>query len=92
MLGGVALDLEIAISVPLIECLVDDVRYFRSDTLRPPQGENCDHFTVHKKPAGTRVPSFQALVRLAVKRDHAQQAAKQVKRQRWWQRSAPPRP
>jgi len=39
MLGGVALDLEIAISVPLIECLVDNVRYFRSDTLPPPQGE-----------------------------------------------------
>ena len=47
----------VRISVPLVECLVDDVRYFRPDTLPPPAG---DDLRLMSSPRITKAPRAQA--------------------------------
>ena len=57
----------VRISVPLVECLVDDVRYFLPDTLPPPAGEELRPMSRPRITKAPRAPSLRTLVKHALK-------------------------
>jgi hypothetical protein len=68
---------QLRISLPLIECLVDGVRYFRPDDLPAPTG---DELRPWLRPRITRGPSMRSMVRSALKNDLADETAKKWRR------------
>jgi hypothetical protein len=71
----------VRVSVPLIECLVDGVRYFRPDDLPAPVGEELrPMFTpkITQPMRAPRAPSLRTLVRYALKCDSAEEAGRET--------------
>ena len=65
------------ISVPLVPCLLDGVRYHMLDDLPPPVGEELRTlYRPRLTRAAPRAPSFRFLVRMAVRRENADQRAR----------------
>lgn len=64
---------QLRISLPLIECLVDGVRYFRPDDLPPPAG---DELRPWLRPRITRGPSMRSLVKLALANEAAEETGR----------------
>ena len=74
------------ISVPLIECLIDNQRYYRPEDLPPATGEELrpllrPRITQLKAPMrAPRAPSLKMLVRYALACDGAEEMGKKLKR------------
>ena len=70
----------VRVSVPLIECLVDGVRYFREGDLPPPEGEELRSMTRPRITKAPRMPTLRSMVKLAVACDSAEQLGERLKR------------
>jgi hypothetical protein len=57
----------VRISVPLIDCLIDGVRYFRPGDLPPPEGEELRPMSRPRITKAPRAPSLRTLVKHALK-------------------------
>ena len=84
----------VRISVPLVECLVDGVRYFRPGDLPPPEGEELRPMSRPRITKAPRAPSLRSMVKLAVRCQSAEELGQRLKRryQRQQQRHGLARP
>ena len=57
----------VRISVPLIECLVDNQRYWLPEDLPPPAGEELRPMSRPRITKAPRAPSLRTMVKLAVR-------------------------
>ena len=85
----------VRISVPRIDCLLDNVRYFLPQDLPPPAGEDLRPMVRPRITKAPRAPSLRTLVKHALKCQSAEELGQRLKRryQRQRQRAgiAPPR-
>ena len=79
----------VRISVPLIECLVDGVRYFRPGDLPPPEGDELRRMSRPRITKAQRAPSLRTMVRMAVKCADAEELGKKLRRRYQRQQGAP---
>jgi hypothetical protein len=70
----------VRISVPLVECLVDGVRYFRPGDLPAPEGEELRSMSRPRITKAPRAPSLRTMVRMAVKCADAEELGEKLKR------------
>lgn len=80
----------VAVSVPLVPCLLDGVKYMLPDAVKPPQDEpeppqETSRTGAHKRGfeqtrRAPRAPTLRSMVKLALKCDSAEQMGKQLKR------------
>ena len=84
----------VRISLPLVECLLDNVRYYLPSDLPPPAGEELRPMSRPRITKGPRAPSLRSMVKLAVRCQSAEELGQRLKRryQRQRQRAgiAPP--
>ena len=70
----------VRISVPLVGCLIDGVRYFRPDDLPAPAGEELRPMSRPRITKAPRAPTLRTMVRMAVKCADAEELGERLKR------------
>ena len=70
----------VRISVPRIDCLLDNVRYFLPQDLPPPAGEELRPMSRPRITKAPRAPSLRTMVRMAVKCADAEELSERLKR------------
>jgi hypothetical protein len=85
---------QVRISVPRIDCLLDNRRYFLPGDLPAPAGEGLRPMSRPRITKAPRAPSLRTMVRMAVKCADAEQLGERLKRryQRQLQRRGLARP
>ena len=70
----------VRISVPRIDCLLDNVRYFLPQDLPPPAGEELRPMSRPRITKAPRAPSLRSMVKLAVRCQSAEELGQRLKR------------